>query len=280
MSYIDLKKELSMRKILQVFFAILSVSLAASQSYALVEGDTYRTSYACYDSKGGKRWQATAEIRHKQGNIYNITEKMNGIYTGFDRKISWIASTDFEKTKDTLKPLDMDQRIFDESGKPIAIRRQDFNYDNKTVTCTYEDLVNNTVSKREFVFTKNIINRLLQGIYGRKFIEDGKVSEELQVISPEPKLYNIRLWMVGKEDVEVGGQTRKAYKLCFDPMLGMFNFVKIFIPKSHVWHSDQPIYELLKYEGLESSVDSPDVEIISLEKELTTSLPEPKEPGS
>lgn len=266
-----------MIKIPHVLTILLCLSFAVNPAYAMVEGDAYKTSYACYGSNGNKRWQATAEIRQKQGNIYTITEKMNGIYTGFDRKISWIASTDFEKTKDTLKPLNMDQRIFDESGKPIAIRRQDFNYDNKTVTCTYEDLVNNTVSKREFVFTKNIINRLLQGIYGRKFIEDGKTSEELQVISPEPKLYNIRVWMVGKDDVEIAGQKRSAYKLCFDPMLGLLNFVKIFIPRSYVWHSDQPIYELLKYEGLESSVNSPDVQIVSLEKELTTSLPMPKE---
>jgi hypothetical protein len=59
-------------------------------------------------------------------------------------------------------------------------------------------------------------------------------------------------------------------------MLGIFSFIKIFLPRSYVWHSAEPIHEWLKYDGLESGVDSPRVEIISLEKEETTSIPEPR----
>jgi len=265
-----------MNKSLKIFVCAIFILSAACLSYAGMEGDVYKTSYVCDNLKGGERWRATAEIRHKEGDIYNITEKMNGTYTGFEGIISWVATTDFERTKDEVRPLNMDQRIFDDSGKLIAVSRQDYNYTDRVVVCTYEDLVKNTTSKKEFVFTKNIINRLLQGVCGQKFIEAGQTSKEIQVISPEPALYNIRIAMVGREEIDVNGRKRQAYKLCFDPMLGMLSFVKVFLPKSYVWHSAEPIFEWLKYEGLESSVKSPRVEIISLDENTTTSIPIPE----
>lgn len=268
-----------MNKLLRVFVFAVCLFYAVSPAHSGLEGDVYKTSYVCNDSDGNKRWQATVEIRLKEGNIYTITEKMNGLYSGFDGRISWVATSDFERTKDFLKPLNMDQRIFDSGGKPIAVSKQEFNYTEKIVTCVYEDLVKNTVSKKEFVFSKDIINRLLQGLCGQKFIETGLISKEIQVISPEPALYDIRITMVGMEEIEVNGRQRKAYKLYFDPMLGILNFVKIFIPKSIVWHSTEPIFEWLKYDGLESSVSSPRVVIISLDESMTTSIPLPQEPA-
>jgi len=257
-----------MGKILRIF--IVLIFFAVGPAYAETEGSVYKTSYVCKDLKGDTRWQATAEITHKEGDIYTITEKMEGVYSGFSGKISWVATTDFERTKDAVKPLNMDQRIFDSGGKPIAVSKQDFNYTDNVVTCIYEDLVKNTVKKKKFTFSKNIINRLLQGLCGQKLIEDGETSKEIQVISPEPALYNMKLRMVGREEIEINGRKRKAYKLCFDPMLGVFNFVKTFLPKAFVWHSAEPIFELLKYSGPESSVNSPEVEIITIDKDATT----------
>ncbi len=268
-----------MNKLLRVFVFAICLFYAVGPAHSGLEGDVYKTSYVCNDLNGNQRWQATAEIRHKEGDIYTITEKMNGLYSGFDGSISWVATTDFERTKDAVKPLNMDQRICDGSGKPIAVSRQYFDYVDKVVTCVYEDLVKNTVSKKEFVFSKDIINRLLQGLCGQKFIETGLVSKEIQLISPEPALYDIRITMIGAEDVEVNGRHRKAYKLCFDPMLGILNFVKIFLPKAFVWHSAEPIFEWLKYDGFESSVSSPEVEIISLDESTTTSIPLPQSPA-
>jgi hypothetical protein len=265
-----------MGKILRILVLALCAFCAAQTSHAVVEGGAYKTSYVCNDLLGNRRWRATAEIRQKEGDIYTITEKMHGVYSGFDGRISWVAKTDFERTKDAVKPLNMDQRIFDASGKPIAVVKQYFNYSDKIVTCTYEDLVKKTFSKKEFAFSGNIINRLLQGLCGQKFIEQGQVSKKMQVISPEPAIYDFELKKVDEEDIELNGRKIKAYKLCFDPMLGIFNFIKVFLPRSYVWHSAEPIFEWLKYDGLESGVNSPQVEIISLAKEETTSIPEPE----
>jgi hypothetical protein len=114
---------------------------------------------------------------------------------------------------------------------------------------------------------------MLQGLCGQKLIESGQTSKEMQLISPEPAIYNILVKIVGKEEIEICGKKRMAYKICFDPMLGILNFVKIFLPKAFAWHSAEPIFEWLKYDGLECSVNSPEVIITSLDKSTTTSLP-------
>ena len=263
-------------KKMRIFFVLIFtfyVFFTANLSYAGLEGNIYKVSYVCYDSKGNKRWQATAEIQHKEGDVFIITENMRGIYSGFNDEISWIARTEFKRTKDTVRPLSMEQRVFDRSEKQVALNKQDFNYADMVVTCIQEDLVKNKTIKKKFEFSKDIVNRLLQGVYVQKFIENGKVDKEIQVITPEPALYNVRLKMVGKEDIEINGRKRTAFKICFDPMLGFLNFVKVFLPKAYVWHSSEPIYELLKYEGPESGVNSCNVEIVSQDKNVPKTIP-------
>lgn len=250
-------------RIILICFSLFSALFFTRVVFAGFEGDVYKVSYVCRDLQGNPRWHATAEIEKKEGDIGIITEKLEGYYTGFEGKISWIGKEEFQRTKDFVRPLKMDQRIFDESGKLIATQKQDFNYTDNTVTCVKSDLIKNTSVTKKFIFTKDIINRLLQGLYVQKFLETGQTSKEIQLISPGLELYNINLHVVDREEIELNGRKRDAYKLCFDPMLGVLSFVKIFIPKAYVWHSAVPLFELLKYKGIETSVSSPEVEIIT-----------------
>jgi hypothetical protein len=252
-------------RLILIFIFAAAFFCGPGASYAYNEGDIYRVTYQCRDLNGNPRWKGVAEIRHKEGDIYTITEKLEGIYYGFKGRISWVAVTELERTRDTVKPLNMDQRIFDASGKLIAIRKQEFDHTGKTVTCTYDDLIRHTSSTEKFTFTRDIINRLLQGLYVQKFLEKKGTKKEIQLISPEPDLYNLELRIVGEEEIELNGQKRKAFKIVFDPQLGLLNFVKVFLPKAYVWHSAEPPYELLKYRGIETSIHAPIVEIDTIE---------------
>jgi hypothetical protein len=252
-------------RIIPIYLSLFFVLCFTQSVFAGFEGDVYKVSYECRDTTGKKRWQATVEIRNKAGDIYTITEKFEGFYFGFDGKISWIAVEDFKRTKDFVRPINMDQHIFNESGKMIATQKQYFNYTDNSVTCVQNNLINNTSSTKKFKFTKDIVNRLLQGLYVQKFLENGQASKEIQLLSPGLELYDIELRVVGREEIEINGRKRDAYKLCFDPMLGLFNLVKIFLPKAYVWHSAEPLFELLKYQGIETSVNSPEVVITALD---------------
>jgi len=219
----------------------------------------------CRDLEGNPRWEATAKIRHKQGDVYNIIETAKGRYFGFENEISWLAEMDFEETEDTVRPLRMKRSFFDENGKLIEFFEQEFSFGDNVVTCIHENLTKNTSIKKKFKFTKDIINRLLLGVYVKKFIDEGQVSKSIQLVSPEPGFYNLELRLVNTEEIKINGRNIKAYKLCLDPQLGLLNFVKLFLPKAYVWHSAEPVFEWLKYEGVENSVNSPEVEITKLD---------------
>lgn len=248
-----------------IYLSLFSAFCFTRSAFAGPDDAVYKVSYVCRDLQGNERWRATAEIVKKEGDIGVITERLEGHYTGFEGKISWIGKEEFERTKDFVRPLNMDQRIFDGYGKAIATQKQYFNYTDNSVTCVNTDLMKNTSITRKFTFTRDIINRLLQGLYVQKFLEDGQTSKDIQLISPGLELYNINLRIVDREEVEINGRKRDTYKLCFDPQLGLLSFVKIFLPKAYVWHSAAPRFELLKYKGIETSVSSPEVEIITLD---------------
>lgn len=248
---------------------------AACSSYA-EEEILYKDSYVCRDTKGRPRWQAAYELRRKEDNTYGITEKGQGRYFGFKGKVSWIGETEFEGVDGTIRPLWMKKRISDEQGKTIVIQEQAFNFNDNVVTCTHEDLIKNTLVEKKFNFKGNIVNRLLQGLYVQKLIKSGDTHREVQFISPEPALYNLDIKLLGTEVIDINDQKVKAYKLCLDPMLGMLNFVKILLPKAYVWHSAEPRFEWLKYEGVENSIKSPEVVITTLE-EIVSPLKNRKE---
>jgi hypothetical protein len=190
-----------------------------------------------------------------------MTEKAKGVYSSFNGPVSWKAEMKFERDEHSVRPISLDKRVFDQNGKMIRRERQVFNLADNTATCIHEDLTKNLFRTKKFNFNKNVVTRLSLGFYAQKFLQNGKTSERLQMVSEEPNVYDIELKRVGKEVIRIGGRKVAAYRLCIDPQLGALNFVKNFFPKSYGWHSAVPKYEWFGYEGLEGGLNSEKVEI-------------------
>ena len=217
--------------------------------------------YICRDLNGSKRWQARSQIVNIAPGVYLMTEKAEGIYSSFNGRVSWVAEMKFERTKDSIRPISLDKKVFDQKGKMIRRESQMFDLINNTGTCTHEEPERNISRTRNFKFNKNIVTRLSLGIYAQKFLESGKTSEKLQMVSEEPNVYDVELQRMGKEAIKVNGRKVVAYRLCVDPSLGVFNFVKVFLPKAYAWHSAVPKYEWIRYSGLEGGINSEKVEV-------------------
>ncbi|MFC1479906.1 hypothetical protein ACFL5Y_00440 [Candidatus Omnitrophota bacterium] len=217
--------------------------------------------YVCRDMEGNQRWQANTEIRNKQGNVYIMTEKGEGVYSSFKGPISWVAEMEFESTDKNVMPLKLVKRVFDEDGNMIRLEKQDYDPVKKSVTCLHEDIPKKISRTKKFKFTKDAVNRQLLGLYAQKMLEKGERIAKIQMVSEEPGFYNMDLSVVGAEDVQINGRKRRAYKLQLDPRLGLLDTVKIFFPKSYAWHSAEPKFEWLRYEGLEGDIRSAQVEV-------------------
>ena len=247
-------KKLTM--ILLCFLMLFGTTLCFSE-----DEDVVKTEYVGRDMNGGKRWAAETEIRQKEGDVYIMTEKGEGVYSSFDGPISWVAETEFESTEETVTPLKLVKKVFDENGNMIRLEKQDYDPAGKSVTCLHKDFPRNISRTKTFKFTKDAINRQLLGLYSQKMLEKGKKIANLQMISEEPGFYNIDLRVVKKEEVEINGREVRAYKLQLDPQLGLLNVAKALFPKSYAWHSAAPNFKWLRYEGLEGDIKSKEVEV-------------------
>ncbi len=243
-----------------IFLVCLSL-LASAASFLSADEEAVNISYVGRDLKGASRWRAEAEIRNLSPGVYLMTEKARGIYSSFKGKVSWVAEMKFERTKDSVRPMSLDKRVFDAKGNVIRREVQEFDLVNNTAVCTHEEPERNISRTRKFKFNKDVVTRLSLGFYAQKFLESGKTSEKLQMVSEEPNLYNVELKRVGKEFMYIGGSKIPAYRLCLDPQLGALNFVKVFLPKSYAWHSAVPNYQWLGYAGLEGGINSEKIEV-------------------
>jgi len=248
-----------MKKLL-IFLLCLSL-LVLSADVLKASEEVVNMNYVCRDLEGADRWHARSETRNVSPGVYMMTEKVEGIYSSFKGRISWVAEMKFERTKDNIRPMSLDKRVFDANGKMIRRERQEFDLAGNTGVCTHEEPVRKISRTRKFKFDKDVVTRLSLGLYAQKFLESGKMSEELQMVSEEPKVYNIELKRMGKETIDLNGRKVAAYRLCVDPMLGPLNFVKVFLPKSYAWHSIEPKYEWLRLTGLEGGINSKKVEV-------------------
>ena len=247
-------------KKLSIFLLCLS-SLAWPGALFAAE-EVVNMNYVCRDLKGANRWRAEAQIRNISPGIYLMTEKAQGVYSSFNGRVSWVAEMKFERTKDSVRPISLDKRVFDAKGETIRREKQEFDLAGNTGTCTHEEPARNVSRTRKFKFNKDVVTRLSLGLYAQKFLESGKTSERLQMVSEEPNVYNIELKRMGKETIEVNGRKVAAYRLCIDPYLGLLGFAKVFLPKAYAWHSAVPKYEWLGYAGLEGGINSEKVEVL------------------
>jgi len=247
-----------MKKILILLLCIL---ILTGSSPVLASEDVSRSEYVGRDMEGGKRWEGETEIRKKEGDVYILTEKGEGVYSSFDGPISWVSEMEFESTEENVTPLKLVKRVFESGGNMIRLEKQDYDPANKSVTCLHKDIPRKISRTRHFKFTKDAVNKLLMRPYVQKMLEKGKRIANVQMVSEEPGFYNIDLNVIDIEEVQINGRKKRAYKLQFDPQLGLLNMAKVFFPKAYVWHSSEPEFEWLKYEGLEGDIRSEKVEI-------------------
>lgn len=247
-------------------YLILLLCAALLPAAAVCAEEAYTTKYSCFDTDGRERWAASADIVRAPGekrSFYILTSEGAGVLSGFKGKVSWAGRLEFESTEDMVRPVSMENRVFNDKLEPIFVEKQEFDHKAGKVRYTGIDLRWNRTRKAEYNFKGDIANRLILGLYIQKFLERGGKERSLVFLSGEPRLYAVKLKMMGKEQVVINGVKKEAFRLCLDPELGILDFLKVVIPKAYVWHLAAPKFEWLKYRGLENNLGSPVVEIIS-----------------
>jgi len=253
-----------------VFIAILLAMAASSRSggtSSRAEDKNPVTRSQCNDLKGNKLWESsttTVPIAGKPGHFL-LTEEGKGSYSGFKGFTSNKSEFEFISDGKRLEPVYLKRQVFSDGGKVIFEETETFDNDKGRVECEVKHLLKKENRKKAFNYKGDIVNQFMMGSYIRRFLQAGEKEKTTYLVNDEPALYRVTLKVVGKEEITVKGKKRDAYKIFVDPQIGLLSPVKTLLPKNYNWHSTRPPYEWLMFRGLESSINSPKVEIISLD---------------
>ena len=246
----------------KLFFLIVFSIIFLFCNISIAQDITFEASYVSYDLEKVERWKATTTIEKIDKDVFKLKEIGSGKYYPFKEKISWKSVLDFEVVKKRIKLKKSTRNIFDKTGNLIAIEKQSYNYHTGKLIYSYQDISNGTITEKNFHFTRDIINRLALPIYIREFLKNGETKRAVQMITEEPKLYNMNLRVVSDEIINIGNKKEEVLKIVIDPNLGLFNIFKVLIPKSYIWHNKDDEFTVRMYKGLESSPSSPKIRIV------------------
>jgi hypothetical protein len=206
-------------------------------------------------SAAGKsqRWTASWTMEPAQVNgrrAVHFTEVGRGQYSGYPQPIAW--TTDAIWMADgSFRPLRSEKTITDTNGRRLATESKTF--DPVKGTIQFEKKREGAPADTE-QFAAPADTLVPEGIAGiLQFLPfEHWEPAKMHLFSNEPKMYEVKLVMKGRERVQTPGGEYECYKIELVPELGALNLFRSFLPKAYFWFSVAPPHFWVKYEGPEN----------------------------
>ena len=207
-----------------------------------------------------QRWTADWTMEPAQENgraAVHFTETGRGQYSGFPQPISW--TTDALWTADGyFRPLRFERIIKDSSGRIIATERKTFDPARRTVRFTRERGGHSPESRQLSAPPDTLAPEGIAGILRFLPFENWR-PQSMHLLSNEPRLYDMKIEMRGKERVKTPAGEFECYKLELVPQLGALNLLRTFAPKAYFWFTVAPPHFWVRYEGPENGAGTPQI---------------------
>jgi hypothetical protein len=207
-----------------------------------------------YNKDDGKfLWQgivfaSTEEVKGK--TLLRITERYNGIQNGKE-KGRWTVNSYYEQNGGSIIPLNSMRTFFDSEGATSETLEKIYSKKDGKVYCLKNG------DKKTFDFEDDLVDKELLGTCLMNYPYDRKDDLEFHMMTNEPSHYKMTMINRGKESLTVNGATVECYKLQMVPDLGMLALLGAFVPKTYFWYKVQAPHEFVRYEGLESGLNTP-----------------------
>ncbi|MFH1709553.1 MAG: hypothetical protein ABH860_00595, partial [bacterium] len=186
------------------------------------------------------------------GHIYlRITEDGEGQY-GSDKKYkTWHAESVYLYENDVIIPQNSVLEFKDKDGVTVGLLKVFFDAKEKIVKCK---LLN---EKKEFEFKEGLIDKNGLGTALMNYPYERKKDFVFPMLTDEPSFYNMTLVNKGIEVLTVNSRTIECYKIQMIPDLGFLGIFAPFVPKTYFWYKAASPHEFMRYEGLESGLNTP-----------------------
>lgn len=209
-----------------------------------------------YNKDSGKfLWESmnyteTYEVNGK--NFVKLVEKGSGLWGNDNEDRAWIATSVYKLDKGELTMQDMSLVFKDKKGNIVESLSTEYNERSGKVST-----VSSKNGKKEFDHKDGMIDKYALGLCFMSYDYYRKNDFYFPMLTNEPAYYGMTLVNKGVDIQTVEGETISCFKVQMIPDLGMLGFVGAFIPKTYFWYSADPSHEFVRYEGLESGLNTP-----------------------
>ena len=221
--------------------------------------------------KGGAvRWKSVWTMMRGGGQgqrTVQFSEKGSGRYSGFAQEVRWDIETTWV-SGDAFRPLRTKRTVTDMTGKPLLRETKSFNFEQGTVDIERDDLSTGQKSRRSLKIPADTLS--VDGIAAalRSLPFERSRPVELHLLSNEPKLYEVRLEVRGRERVRTPAGPLDCYKVEIVPSLGVLKLFGFMVPNAYFWFTVDAPHYWVRYEGPENGRGTPQVvmELASFEQ--------------
>jgi hypothetical protein len=196
-----------------------------------------------------------------------FSEKGSGRYSGFAQEVRWDIETTWA-SGEAFRPLRTERTVTDMTGKPLLRETKSFNFEQGTVDIERNDLSTGQKSRRSLKIPDDTLS--VDGIAAalRSLPFERSRPVDLHLLSNEPKLYEVRLEVRGRERVRTPAGPLECYKVEIVPSLGVLKLFGFMVPNAYFWFTVDAPHYWVRYEGPENGRGTPQVvmELASFEQ--------------
>lgn len=182
--------------------------------------------------------------------ILKLTEDCKGLW-GKKYERAWKAESYYIYEGSRVIPDHATLTFYDQKGKMVDKLEKKYSSKDGKVYCLKND------ENKEFEFEDDLIDKEVLGTCLMNYLYDREKDFEFHMMTNEPAHYKMTMVNKGIEALTVNGKTVECYKLQMIPDLGFLGFFAPFVPKTYFWYKAEPPHDFVRYEGLESGLNTP-----------------------
>lgn len=198
-------------------------------------------------------WQYVTQARTLEAGgrtMLKITENCKGIWNNRDER-TWQSESYYFYENNRVVPDRAALTFYDLKGKVVEKIEKRYSPADKKVYCVKNN------EKKEYDFENDLVDKEVLGVCMMNFSFGRKEDFDFHMMTNEPAHYRMTMVNRGIEALTFNGATVECYKVQMVPDLGFLGIFAPFVPKTYFWYEVKSPHEFVRYEGLESGLNTP-----------------------
>lgn len=242
------------KTLLTILFLLIIVDLGYSEIFEVTYISPKAKSIKCFNKDDGKYlWQyvTKAQTMEVDGKVMlKLTEDCKGLW-GKKYERNWKSESYYAYEGGRVVPDRATLTFYDLAGKIVDKLEKKYSSKDGKVYCLKNG------EKKGFDFEEDLIDKEVLGVCLMNYPYGRKEDFEFHMMTNEPAHYKMTMVNRGIDVLTTNGHTVECYKLQMIPDLGFLGIFAPFVPKTYFWYEVKAPHEFVRYEGLESGLNTP-----------------------